>query len=166
MSNKKTAYIGLLVALAFIFSYIEFLIPINLGVPGIKLGLANLVVIVAIYTIGEKTAFALSLVRIILVAFTFGNLASMLYSLAGGILSFVVMAAAKKTEWFSVKGVSVLGGVFHNVGQIVMAMIILETSQLIFYLPVLLVAGTVSGLIIGLLGAMVTVRISKVGNGL
>ena len=162
MSNKKTAYIGLLVALEFIFSYIEFLIPINLGVPGIKLGLANLVVIVAIYTLGEKTAFTLSMIRIVLVAFTFGNLSSMLYSLAGGLLSFLVMAAAKRTKLVSIKGVSVLGGVFHNVGQIGMAMLILETSQLIFYLPVLMIAGTISGLAIGMLGAMVTVRISKV----
>lgn len=164
MKNTRIAYLSLLIALEFIFSYVEFLIPINLGVPGIKLGLANLVVIVAIYKLGEKEAFILSMLRIILVAFTFGNLASMLYSLAGGVLSFLVMAIVKKTGLFSVKGVSVLGGVFHNIGQIGMAMMILETSQLIFYLPVLLAAGTIAGLVIGMMGAMVTERIGGISG--
>lgn len=161
MNHKKVAYLGLLIALEFIFSYVECLIPIHLGVPGVKLGLANLVVIVAIYTFGEKAAFCLSAVRIILVAFTFGNLSGMLYSLAGGMLSFLVMAGAKKTGILSVKGVSVLGGVFHNIGQLGMAILMLETSTLIFYLPVLMIAGTIAGLVIGILGAMVTMRISE-----
>jgi heptaprenyl diphosphate synthase len=157
--NKKYAYLGVLVALAFIFSYIEFLIPVNPGIPGVKLGLANLVVIVALYTIGERDAFLLSLTRILLVAFTFGSLYSLLYSLAGGVLSYLVMITAKKLSLFSIKGVSVLGGVFHNVGQIIVAILVLETSQLITWLPVLIVSGTVSGVLIGLLAAMVITRI-------
>lgn len=162
MRTKKVAYLGLLIALAFVFSYIEFLIPVNIGVPGAKLGLANLVIIVALYTLGERNAFFLSVVRIVLVGFTFANVASMIYSLAGGILSYVVMALAKKTKMLSMTGVSVLGGVFHNVGQIIVAILVLETASLIYYLPVLLIAGITSGIVIGILGAMVTKRITGI----
>lgn len=161
MSNKKIAYTGLFVALAFVFSYVEFLMPISIGIPGVKLGLANLVVIAAIYTIGEKDALLLSVIRIVLVALTFGNFANLIYSIVGGLLSFGVMVLAKKTGHFSVIGVSTLGGVFHNVGQILVAMLLLETSKLIYYLPVLIIAGTVSGVLIGILGGMVTVRIQR-----
>ena len=162
MNTKKIAYLGLLIARAFVFSYIEFLIPINIGVPGAKLGLANLVIIVALYTLNEKDAFVLSMIRIVLVGFTFANLASMLYSLAGGILSFVAMIIAKKTKKLSITGVSVLGGVFHNIGQIIMAICVVKTASLIYYLPVLLVSGIVAGVAIGILGGMVTTRIKKI----
>ena len=164
MKTKKIAYLGLLVALAFIFSYIETLIPINIGVPGAKLGLANLVIIVALYTIGERNAFLLSMVRIVLVGFTFANLASMLYSLSGGILSFLAMCIAKRSGKLSTTGVSVVGGVFHNVGQILMAIWVVKTASLVYYLPVLIIAGLASGVAIGILGAMVTKRVKKVVN--
>ena len=164
MKTKKIAYLGLLVALAFIFSYIETLIPINIGVPGAKLGLANLVIIVALYTIGERNAFLLSMVRIVLVGFTFANLASMLYSLAGGIFSFLAMCIAKRSGKLSTTGVSVVGGVFHNVGQILMAIWVVKTASLVYYLPVLIIAGLASGVAIGILGAMVTKRVKKVVN--
>ncbi len=162
MKTKKIAYLGLLIALAFVFSYIEFLIPVNIGVPGAKLGLANLVVIVALYTLGERDAFLLSVVRIVLVGFTFANMASMIYSLAGGILSYLAMVIAKRTKLLSMTGVSVLGGVFHNVGQIIVAILVLETASLVYYLPVLLIAGITSGVIIGILGAMVTKRMAGI----
>ena len=164
MKTKKIAYLGLLVALAFIFSYIETLIPINIGVPGAKLGLANLVIIVALYTISERNAFLLSMVRIVLVGFTFANLASMLYSLSGGILSFLAMCIAKRSGKLSTTGVSVVGGVFHNVGQILMAIWVVKTASLVYYLPVLIIAGLASGVAIGILGAMVTKRVKKVVN--
>ena len=156
---KKTALGGMLVALAFVFSYIETLIPVNLGIPGAKLGLANLVAMVALYTLGAKEAFALSMVRILLTGFTFSSAAAMLYSFAGGILSYIVMVLAKKTGRLSVTGVSVLGGIFHNVGQILVAMWVLDTATLIYYLPVLAVTGIVSGTVIGLLGMMVIRRL-------
>jgi len=162
MNTKKIAYLGLLIALAFVFSYIEFLIPVNIGVPGAKLGLANLVIIVALYTLNEKDAFVLSMIRIVLVGFTFANLASMLYSLAGGILSFAAMVIARKTKKLSITGVSVLGGVFHNIGQIIMAIWVVKTVSLIYYLPVLLVSGIVAGIAIGILGGMVTKRIKRI----
>jgi heptaprenyl diphosphate synthase len=161
MKSKKYAYAGLMIALAFILSYVEFLIPINLGIPGVKLGLANLVVIVALYTVGWKDALLLSVIRIVLVGFTFGNLSSMLYSLGGGLLSYLIMIIARKTGLFSTRGVSALGGIFHNVGQILIAMLVLETSALIYYLPVLLIAGTISGVLIGILAAMIIERIKR-----
>ncbi|MCR5153553.1 MAG: Gx transporter family protein [Lachnospiraceae bacterium] len=162
MKTKRIAFLGLFTALAFVFSYIEFLIPINLGVPGVKLGLANLAVIVALYLIGPVDAFALSMVRILLVSLTFGNFSAFMYSLAGGILSFLVMFFAKKLKFFSETGVSVLGGVFHNVGQIIVAMIIVETESLLYYLPVLALSGVVSGVIIGLLAALVIKRLKQI----
>jgi len=162
MNTKKIAYLGLLIALAFVFSYIEFLIPVNIGVPGAKLGLANLVIIVAMYTIKERDAFLLSMVRIVLVGFTFANLASMLYSLAGAVLSFGAMFLAKRSKKLSITGVSVLGGVFHNIGQIIVAILVVKTTSLIYYLPVLMVSGIVAGVAIGILGGMVTKRIRKI----
>ena len=161
---KKTALTGMLVALAFVLSYIETLIPINLGIPGAKLGLANLVVMVALYTLGTKEAFALSMVRILLTGLTFSSMAAMLYSFAGGILSFVVMALVKKTKLFSATGVSVLGGIAHNAGQIFVAMRVLDTATLIYYLPVLAITGIVSGTVIGLLAVMVIRRVSGMIN--
>ncbi len=162
MKTRKIAYLGLLIALAFIFSYVEFLIPVNLGVPGAKLGLANLVIIVALYTLNDRDAFLLSMIRIVLVGFTFGSMASMLYSLAGGVMSFAVMVLAKRTKLLALTGVSVLGGVFHNIGQILMAIWVLHTPSLVYYLPVLLLVGSLSGVAIGVLGAMVTKRIQKI----
>ena len=161
MKTKKVAYLGLLIALAFVFSYVEFLLPFHLGIPGAKLGLANLVIIVALYTLREKEAFVLSMLRIVLVGFTFGSMSGMLYSFAGGLLSFAAMLLAKRMKLLSATGVSVLGGIFHNIGQIILAMFVLETASLLSYLPVLLVVGCVSGVLIGLLGAMVLRRLPE-----
>ena len=158
---KKAAYMGMLTALAFVFSYIESLLPINLGIPGVKLGLANLVVIVALYTMGLRAAFTLSLVRIILAGFTFGNPDSMVYSLAGGMLSLLVMVLGRKAKLFSVTGVSVLGGVFHNVGQILVAMLVMENANLAYYLPVLVLSGTAAGVLIGIMAAILVKRLKK-----
>ncbi len=158
---KKVAYLGMLTALAFVFSYIEFLLPLNFGVPGIKPGLANLVVIVALYMLNVRTACALSFVRILLTGLTFGNPASMIYSLAGGMLSLAVMILAKRCNLFSVTGVSVLGGVFHNVGQIVVAILVVETKSLLYYLPVLIISGTVTGALVGILAAILIRHLNK-----
>lgn len=158
---KKAAYMGMMVALAFVFSYLESLVPINFGIPGIKLGLANLVAIVALYTMGIKEACTLSLIRIILTGFTFGNPASMLYSLAGGILSLLVMIGAQKIKIFSVTGVSVLGGVFHNTGQILVAALVVENERLFYYLPMLMISGTIAGTLIGILAAILIKRLER-----
>lgn len=162
MDNKRIAFLGLFVALAFVLSYIEYMLPINLGVPGAKVGIANLAVMVTLYTIGEKNAIALSIIRVILVGLTFGNVSMMMYSLAGATLSLFVMLIAKKTDKLSMSGVSVLGGVFHNIGQIIVAMFVLETKSLIYYLPFLIVIGTITGVVIGLVSNLVTVRVKRV----
>lgn len=159
MSTKKIATFGVFVALAFIFSYIESLIPFNFVVPGMKLGLANIVVLVALYKLGTKEAFALSIVRIILVGFTFGNMYSLFYSMAGGLLSYVMMFLMKKIKGFSIVGVSVVGGLSHNIGQIAVAMVILQTNALIYYLPLLLIFGTITGAMIGIVGSGVVKRV-------
>lgn len=159
---ERTAIYGVLVALAFIFSYIETLIPISIGVPGVKLGLANLVVLAALYLMQPADAFIISVVRILLVGFTFSNLSAMLYSLAGGMLSFFLMVVCKRKEWFGITGVSIVGGVSHNIGQLLMAAVVLENHAVFFYLPVLLLAGAVTGAVMGLLGGAVWKRISKI----
>ncbi len=148
--KRKTALYGLLVALAFILSYLESFLP-PIGVPGVKLGLANLVVVVALYRLRPQDALAIALLRIILAGFTFGNPASMLYSLAGGLVSFAGMTLLKHSTTFSPLGVSVVGGVCHNLAQLAVATVVLRTAPLLWYLPILLIAGVVTGAIIGLL---------------
>lgn len=159
MMSKKVAMTGMFVALAMIFSYVEVLIPINLGVPGMKLGLANLVVVVTLYVLGTKTAFLVSMIRIMMVAMTFGSLSAMLYSMAGGILSFAGMLIFKKIPCFSVIGVSVIGGVLHNAGQLLVAMAVVENIHLISYFPPLQVAGTITGALIGFASLQVIPRV-------
>ena len=146
----KAAYFGVFTALALIFSYVETLIPIHIGIPGVKLGLANLIVVIALYRMGVREAYVLSVVRVILAGFLFGNLFAILYSLAGGLLSLTVMVFFKKTEKFSVLGVSMAGAVFHNMGQLIMAAIVLESLSITYYLPVLMISGIVTGLLIGI----------------
>lgn len=158
-SAKRVATTAVMVALAMIFSYVEALIPINFGIPGIKLGLANLVVVFALYALSWPQAALISLVRILLSALLFGNLSSMLYSLAGGILSFIVMALLKKVKGFSIIGVSIAGGVCHDVGQILMAWFMLGSFKIVYYLPVLVIAGAITGLIIGILAKICLTRI-------
>ena len=138
------------------------LIPIHFGVPGIKLGLANLMIVIMLYKSGPKDALLLSVVRIVLSGFLFGNLFAILYSLAGGILSLAVMAVLKRRGTFSVMGVSIAGGVFHNIGQLAVAMAVVETYRVGYYLPVLLIAGMVTGMLIGIVSNEVLKRIQGV----
>lgn len=160
-SAAKVAVYGLLLALAMVFSYVEMLIPISLGVPGVKLGLANLVTMVGLYTIGVPGTIFVNLLRIVLTGFTFGNMFSMLYSLAGAALSLFLMFLAKKSGWFSSVGVSIIGGVGHNAGQLAVAAFVVQTLGVFSYLPVLLVSGTVAGALIGLLGGIIAGRIGR-----
>ena len=125
--KNRVAYFGVFTALALIFSYVETLIPINFGIPGVKLGLANLVIVIALYKMKLTEVYLLSVVRVLLSGFIFGNYFSIIYSLAGGLLSLTVMALLKKNKGFSVMGISVAGGVFHNVGQLIVAMLVVET---------------------------------------
>lgn len=161
MKSKKIAQIAMLVALAMVFSYLEFLVPISLGVPGIKLGLANVVTVFALYRFGAPLALGISTVRIVLCGLTFGSLSTMLYSLVGGMLSLLIMIILQKTGKFSICGVSAAGGVFHNVGQLIVAAWMLQSSMLAYYMPILMVAGIVSGIAIGMLGGIVWKRMAQ-----
>lgn len=161
-SAGYVALYGMLIALAFIFSYVESLIPIPVPIPGVKLGLANLVNVVGLYTVGTAGTICVGLVRILLVGFTFGNVSSMMYAMAGGALSLAVMILVKKWDWFGKIGVSILGGVFHNIGQLFVAAVITSTAGVFSYLPWLLVAGVVTGCVIGLLGGLIVERIASV----
>lgn len=162
--GKLVATYGMLISLAFIFSYLEAIIPIPIPIPGVKLGLANLVTIVGLYTVGVKGTAAVSLIRIVLVGCTFGNLFSMIYGLTGGALSLILMILSRRTNWFSQIGVSIIGGIGHNIGQLTVAALVTETAGVFYYLPFLLAAGTVAGGVIGLLGGLVTQRIRKFVN--
>lgn len=148
--KSTVAYFGVFTALALILSYVETLIPLSFGIPGVKLGLANLVIVIALYRLRLSEVFLLSVVRILLSGFLFGNYFSIIYSLAGGLLSLTVMAMMKKREGYSVKGVSISGGVFHNVGQLLIAAFVVETFSITYYIPVLLIAGMLTGLLIGI----------------
>lgn len=149
------------VALAMILSYIESLIPIPFAVPGMKIGLANLVVIVALYVMDEKAAISISLIRVILVSFTFANFSAMIFSLAGALCSIICMLLLKRTGNYSVSGVSIVGAVSHNVGQLMVAMAVVNTVQVISYLPILIIFGVTSGFLMGMLAIMVINRIKK-----
>ncbi len=159
MGTKKTAQVGMLVAAAFVLGYVESLLPISFGIPGIKLGLSNIVVLLCLYEGTAKEAFGIALVRIVLTGLTFGNFSTMAYSLAGGIFSFLVMFLLKKSNVFSVYGVSIAGGVSHNIGQIAVAVLVLQTGLLMYYLPFLLVAGCVAGACIGFVGGIIVKRL-------
>ena len=145
--KNRVAYFGVFTALALIFSYVETLIPINFGIPGVKLGLANLVIVIALYKMKLTEVYLLSVVRVLLSGFIFGNYFSIIYSLAGG---------------FSVMGISVAGGVFHNVGQLIVAMLVVETFSVGYYFSVLLVAGLITGLVIGIVSAEMLKRIKNI----
>jgi len=158
---KKTALRGILIGVAFVLSWVEMQIPYSFAIPGIKLGLTNLVVIIALYCLSPIDAFAINIIRILLVSFTFGNMAAFMYSAAGGVLSFVVMYFLYKLTKLSVRLVSVAGGISHNVGQIVVAIIILDNTKIVWYLPYLWISGIVAGIAIGLLGSLVIGRIRR-----
>ena len=161
---KRVALYGIMIALAAIMSFIERLIPVSLGIPGAKLGLANLVTIVCLYTIGDKAAIVISIFRIILVGLLFGNMFSILYSLSGGTVSLACMLIAKRVGRLSASGVSIVGGVMHNIGQLLVAAIIIHNIRIAYYMPVLMLAGVVCGIVIGLLGAIIIKRVKNIDN--
>ena len=162
MKAKNIAAFGVYVALAMIFSYIELQIPPLVAIPGIKLGLPNVVIIIALYKFGWKEAIIINVLRVLLVSILFGTVLSLLYSVAGAILSLFVMIILKKSKIFSTVLVSVFGAISHNIGQITVAIFVLETSELLYYLPVLLITGTISGLLLGLIGATIVKKLDNI----
>lgn len=161
METRKVARMGLLTALALILSYIESLIPALVAVPGVKVGLANIVVVFALYTLGEKEAFMVSLIRVLLSSLLFGSVLSLMYSLGGALVSLLGMILLKKCRLFGVTAISVTGGVLHNCAQIGVASLVLETDVLLYYLPVLVLSGTVTGAIIGIAAALIMKRVTS-----
>ena len=157
--GARLASFGIFVALALIFSYIETLIPFQIGIPGVKLGLANLVICIALYRMPVGELYLLSFLRVVLSGFLFCLLMSILYSLAGGILSLTVMWGMKRIRSVSILGVSIAGGVFHNVGQLLAAALMVETYGVFSYLPVLLISGLLTGFVIGLAAGEMLKRI-------
>ncbi|MEE1227621.1 MAG: Gx transporter family protein [Lachnospiraceae bacterium] len=159
MSAKQVAMYGMFLAIALVAGYIEMMIPVNVGVPGVKLGLANIVTMLILYTIGPGPAILVTTLRIILSAILFGNAFAMVYSAAGAALSMTCMVILKRTKKFSPIGVSVAGGVCHNIGQIIVAVFVLETSALVYYLPILIVSGLGAGVVVGILSGILTKRL-------
>ena len=159
--KKHIAYLGLLLTLALILSYVESLIPIFVSVPGVKLGLANLVVLICLYAYPTKYAFLLSGMRVILAGLLFGSMFSILYSLAGAFLSLVVMLLAKKLFKLGILGVSILGGVFHNVVQLLVAIAVLSNYLIGYLFPYLLLSGILTGAIIGFIANMIVPYLKK-----
>ena len=158
LTTKKITTSGILLALALILGYLESLIPFYFGIPGAKLGLPNLLVLVLLYRYDVKDAAIFQILRVTLTGLLFGNMFGILYSLSGALCSFIVMVLVKKWDFFDITGVSVIGGVFHNIGQILLATVIISKFSFLYYIPVLLIAGMVAGMIIGKLVQIILQR--------
>lgn len=159
METRKVVHMGMLIALAMVLSFIESQIPAFVAVPGMKLGLANIAIVFALYSLGFREALGVSLIRVVLSAILFGSVVSGLYSAAGAILSLLGMALLKKSGFFGTVGVSVSGAVLHNLGQIGIACFILRTQALVYYLPFLILSAVVSGVVIGIIAAVLVERL-------
>lgn len=162
MKTRKVAFLSLSVALALILSFVESQIPAFVAIPGMKVGLPNLVMVFLLYRVGWKETAAVSMIRVALVALLFGNLQSLVFSAAGALLSLTGMILLKKTGLFSTLAVSVAGGVLHNVGQILAACLWTQTRQIAYYLPVLIVAGVAAGAVIGVAAGLLLKRLEKI----
>ena len=160
--NRKLTYSAMITAFAVILSYVESIIPLNTGIPGVKLGLANFAILFALYYIGAKEAVIINLVRILIVGFMFGNVISIAFSITGAMISFIIMWLLKKTNLFSVISVSVAGGVSHNIGQMLIAVFIVDNYTVLYYIPVLIVSGIITGAVIGVLVKLLDKRIGKI----
>ena len=162
MNTKKIVTYGILIAVALVLSYLESLIPPFFAVYGMKLGLTNLVVIIALYLMGTGSALFINILRVLLVGLLSGNLLGLLYSLAGAVLSWIVMMLLKRTGKFGIVTVSIAGGVFHNIGQILVAMLILNTELIAWYLLILWFSGIAAGAVIGIIGGLLCKRLERI----
>lgn len=157
--SKKIAVTALFTSFGIVLSYIETFIPV-IGIPGVKLGLANLVILIALYLLSAREALCINFIRILLVGFMFANVFSIIYSLAGAVFSFISMVLVKKMK-FSMVTVGIFGGVFHNIGQILVACFVVETYSVFYYVPILMVSGIITGAVIGVLSAIIESRMRK-----
>ena len=165
METRKVVHMGMLIALAMILSFIESHIPAFVAIPGMKIGLANIAIVFALYTLGFRNALAVSLIRVVLSCLLFCSVVSLAYSVAGALISLTGMALLKQSRFFSVVGVSVCGAVLHNLGQIGVAWLILKTQALVYYLPFLLFSAVAGGVVIGTVAAVVIKRINGDEDG-
>ncbi len=159
MKTKKLVTLAVTVAVAMILSFVESRIPAFVAIPGVKVGLANIAVIFALYKLGWREAIAVSVVRVLLVALLFGSVVSLAYSIAGAVLSIFVMILLRKAGIFTEVAVSVAGGITHNVGQIIVAFLLLETGVVFYYLPFLLVSGVIAGIAVGVASALLVKKV-------
>lgn len=158
---RKVASLSLLIALALIFSYVEAIIPYNPGIPGVKLGVANIVTIIALYMYGNKDAFIVSMVRVFIAGLLFNGIFGACYAMVGAMVSLIGMILLKKTKLFSVVGVSMAGGVLHNLGQLLVAAALISDLKIFFYFPVLMFSGIVAGIAVGIVSTVVLARLDK-----
>jgi len=161
MNSRKTAKYGAFLGIALILSYVESLVPFAFGVPGMKLGLPNLCIILVLYMMGPFPALIINIMRILLSGFMFGNMFSIIYSLSGGLLSLLIMFFFKRTKKFSLMTVSIAGGIFHNIGQLFIASLVISNFNMMIYGPVLFAAGAVTGALIGIIAKEVLKRLNK-----
>ncbi|MBQ8414487.1 MAG: Gx transporter family protein [Clostridia bacterium] len=161
LSTKQLVTISALVAVAMILSYVESMIPAFVAVPGVKVGLSNIATVFALYALGWPYAIGISVVRVFLSSLLFGNFVGMIYSLSGAALALVSMILLKKLDIFSTVGISVVGGVCHNIGQIIAACIVMETAAIAVYIIPLLFSGTIAGVVIGLIAGNLVERVKK-----
>ena len=160
--GKRTATLGMLLASALILGYVETFLPLPFGVPGMKLGLPNLAIVLTMYLAGGREALVVNMARVILSGFLFGNFASILYSLSGALVSFLVMLLCRKAKGFSVAGVSMAGGCAHNMAQAAVAAMVTSTWRVLYYLPPLILSGTITGLLLGLTARAVLTHLATV----
>ena len=162
-TTKKVALLGVLTSLALVLSYLEAMLPpISTAAPGIKMGLPNIIIVFLLYKFGLKEAAIVSGIRVFIVALLFGNVMTLAYSVAGALLSLVLMTILKKVNLFSIVGVSIVGGISHNLGQILVAIFLFDTVQIGYYMIVLAITGTIAGVVIGIIGSILVKKLEKV----
>ncbi|HCJ06838.1 MAG: Gx transporter family protein [Lachnospiraceae bacterium] len=162
MRTKKITQMGLFLATALVLSYLESLLPVVIAVPGVKIGLANIITMLLLYQYGGRRAFLFMVVRVVLSGFLFSGMAGIVYSLAGGICCIVVMELIRKIPYCSILGVSMAGAVSHNFGQILVAWLVMANSHILYYFPVLCISGLITGILIGLLSDILWKRLKNI----
>ncbi len=160
-SASRVTLIAIFSTIALMFSYLEVIFPISVGIPGVKIGIANLVIILAMYHLETKDAFGINILRVVLAGLLFGGFFVMIYSMSGAILSFLAMYIFKKINKFSIIGISMTGGVFHNLGQLILATFIMSDLKMFFYFPVLLFSGMITGILIGFVANALSGKVEK-----
>lgn len=162
--NKRISYLGILLAFCLILGFLESILPLNFAVPGIKIGLSNLPVVLCLYLFSPVEAFMLSIIKAVLNGFLFGNGSMLIYSLSGAMISALGMIMIKKIKSVHLPVVSAVGGVLHNIGQLIVACFVIGVTAVLYYLPLLIVSGMVTGILLGVVGGVVLRPIKKVIN--